>query len=294
MTKMHEPSAALPAVYIGLPMWQHPDWPACWFGGNQSAQLARYARQMNSVEGNTMFYSLPSAATLSQWSEAVGESFLFTFKFHQAISHHKALIHCEDEIAQQLNLLAPMYHQVGVMLLQLPAQFGPDNLPALAGFLNHLPDDLHVAVEVRHLAFFMKGDEERALNRLLAEHGANRIIMDTRALFSGRSDSALTAEVRTKKPRVPVNVIATGSRPVVRFVGNNNDNDNLRCLSPWIDKIHQWRCEGRTPFIFFHRPDNRDAPWLADQFIRQYNSAYPTAALPALTFPQQPDQSALF
>lgn len=120
------------------------------------------------------------------------------------------------------------------------------------------------------------------------------MIMDTRALFTGPSDSALTAEVRTKKPKVPVNVVATGNAPVVRFVGNNHDNDNAACLAPWVSKCHQWRLEGRTPYIFFHRPDNKDAPWLAAQFIDLYNQRYPAHALPSFQPGQVPTQSDLF
>ena len=188
------------------------------------------------------------------------------------------------------------------MLLQLPASFGPEKLERLAAFLHHLPHHITVAVEVRHLAFFGKGDEEKQLNQLLIEYNANRIIMDTRALFTGAvtssdtraSNSALLREVRSKKPRVPVNVIATADNPVVRFVGNDNDEDNIACLTPWVNKIHQWRLEGKSPYFFCHRPDNKDAPWLAQQFIDLYNKKFNEAALPNLALKQQPNQNTLF
>lgn len=297
MTKMPDSAlsaASLPKVFIGLPIWQDKYWQSTWLGQPPTSQLSAYAAQLNSVEGNTTFYSLPDDNTIARWAASVGEAFRFTFKFNQAISHEAGLSHCDELIEKQLMLMSKLGAKLGVMLLQLPPRFGPDSLLLLDAFLFALPDHIDVAVEVRHPAFFAKGDDERQLNQLLHHHRANRMIMDTRALFSGPSDCALTAEVRTKKPRVPVNVVATGNTPVVRFVGNNSDEDNARCLAPWVKKCHQWREEGRTPYFFFHRPDNKDAPWLAAQFITLYNLHYPAHPLPALNLIDIPAQSDLF
>ena len=118
--------------------------------------------------------------------------------------------------------------------------------------------------------------------------------MDTRALFTGPCNNALLEEVRDKKPRVPVNVIATGSTAVVRFVGNDVDDDNLRCLTPWVKKVHQWLDEGKDVYFFCHRPDNKDAPWLAQQFIDLYNYQTSSRAFNNLSIKHQPEQNPLF
>lgn len=294
MTIIHSTRTLAP-VFIGLPLWQHNSWPKRWFGKPGKSQLADYSSQLNSIEGNTTFYHLPGEAVVDNWAAITPENFRFTFKFHGDISHKSSLQHCTDLVSQQLHLLARLGPKLGQMMLQLPASFGPSQLPVLAAFIRQLPTDFSYAVEVRHLAFFAKGDEEKALNRLLMEHGINRVIMDTRALFTGEADLPITAEVRTKKPRVPVNVIATSNQPIMRFVGNNNSEDNARCLQPWVTKCHQWREQGKTSYLFFHRPDNQDAPWLAQQFIDLYNQQFPASALPNLTFAPGPaQQTALF
>lgn len=300
---MHNPTSNagispsdLPPVYVGLPMWQHSQWANTWFAGLPKApsQLHHYANECNTVEGNTTFYSLPHADAVARWANSVGPDFSFTFKFNQQITHVHQLQHCEDEVEEQLALLAPLKHQLGMMLVQLPASFGPDKLALLAHFLELLPRDISVAVEVRHPQFFAKGEAEKAFNQLLIKQGANRIIMDSRALFTGPEDTDVLKEVRTKKPRVPVNVIATSDKPMVRFIGNDNDADNAKCLSPWPQKVHQWRLEGKTPYFFCHRPDNKDAPWLAQQFIDMYNQRFADTPLPNLSIKQQPTQDALF
>lgn len=296
MTNIQTPEI-LPDVYIGLPQWQHGRWPTTWFGHGKGSSLSRYASQLNSIEGNTTFYHLPTEDTVTNWNTATPDSFRFTFKFHRSISHEGRLSHNIQMAVKQLTLLSPLEHKLSQVMLQLPAGFGPSALPELAGFLSALPSEFRYAVEVRNLGFFAKNDDEKALNQCLIQHKVNRVIMDTRALFTGKADCDLTAEVRTKKPRVPVNVIATAEQPIMRFVGNNSDKDNTHCLLPWVEKCHQWRSQGRTCYLFFHRPDNQDAPWLAQQFIALYNARFPEHTLPALSFApslQASPQSTLF
>ncbi|HCC63295.1 MAG TPA: hypothetical protein DEQ55_19295, partial [Pseudomonas sp.] len=79
----------------------------------------------------------------------------------------------EDLIRSFRTLLAPLGSRVTPFWLQLPASFGPARLDELAQLIETL--DRPVAVEVRHAAFFAKGEEERALNRMLHERGVERI-----------------------------------------------------------------------------------------------------------------------
>ena len=302
MTNMHKSALSRGNIYIGLPMWQHSYWPKTWFANYPKSDngLSVYAKECNTVEGNTTFYSLPHQDAVTRWRDSVPEHFRFAFKFHQNITHVHQLKHCDEEVARQLSLLSPLKEKLGVMMLQLPSSFGPEKLPDLDTFLAALPQELNVAVEVRHLAFFAKGDEEKALNQLLISRGANRVIMDTRALFTGPVDAggtsrrAMLEDVREKKPRVPVNVIATGDTPIVRFVGNDVDDDNRRCLLPWVKKVKQWQNEGKDVYFFCHRPDNKDAPWLAQQFIDLYNYQASSRAFNNLSIKHQPEQNPLF
>lgn len=284
---------SLSPVYIGLPQWQHNQWPNNWHGMSSARvnPLYHYARQLNSIEGNTTFYALPEPATVARWFADTPDNFRFTFKLHQSVTHSGIIEPNHPIIGKQYELLRPLAQKLGALLIQLPASFSPNQLGQLASLLSELPKTIPVAVEVRHLAFFAKDAQEAEFNRLLIEHGVNRVIMDTRGLFSGDADNIITTEVRHKKPKVPVNVIATHDNPVVRFVGGNSLRANNEKLQPWIKKCHQWRSEGKSPYFFFHRPDNGDAPWLAQQFINAYNTRYPDSTLPPLSFPAQREDS---
>jgi len=168
-----------PPIRIGLPQWFHAAWP---FTPRSTDALHRYSRLFDTVEGNTTFYGLPKPDTVRRWREAVPASFRFCFKFPRAISHDAQLQHCSDETTEFLTRLDPVQGQLGILWLQLGPRFGPAALPALRDYLASLPSGYHYGVEVRHPAFFGKGDDERALNRLLADNGVNRTVRggDTR------------------------------------------------------------------------------------------------------------------
>lgn len=71
---------------------------------------------------------------------------------------------------------APLETRIGQYWLQLPAAFGPRELPALWQFLDALPATFTYGVEVRHPCFFDKGEDEQRLNRGLHARGVNRVI----------------------------------------------------------------------------------------------------------------------
>ncbi|WP_067522042.1 hypothetical protein [Endozoicomonas ascidiicola] len=54
-------------------------------------------------------------------------------------------------------------------------------------------------VEVRHPAFFQKGDEERTLNRLLMSLDVDRVCFDSRSLFAKDPRNELERDAKRKK-----------------------------------------------------------------------------------------------
>lgn len=290
MTNQHFNDAdSLAPLYLGLPVWQHTTWPSQWFGTPDARQqgLEYYSDKLSSVEGNSPFYALPDEATCKRWYDAVPANFKFTFKLNQQISHTDNILLQQDKLEEQLLVMRHLKEKLGLLMLQLPASFSPERLPELAQFMARWPADITLAVELRHPAFFNKGSAEQRVNRLLKTHGVNRVMMDTRALFSGVSLSEAMTEAREKKPRLPLHVWASAKHPVIRFVGHDDDTLNQRCLAPWVKKCHQWREQGISPYLFLHRADNKNAPWLAHLFITMYNTAYPEWKLPDIGVNQQ-------
>lgn len=117
-------------IYIGLPQWSHPKWVRLGI-----TSLEEYARHFNCVEGNTTLYALPKPEIVARWYEQTHDDFRFCFKFPATISHQAALRHCDELSSEFFARLAPLASRIGQYWLQLPATFGPRDLPALWHFL---------------------------------------------------------------------------------------------------------------------------------------------------------------
>jgi uncharacterized protein YecE (DUF72 family) len=271
-------------MYIGLPQWQHSGW-----GKLGMRTLADYARYFNCVEGNTTLYALPALDRVYDWRAMTTDDFRFCFKFPATISHQGGLRDFQQPLAQFYQTLEPLADRIGQYWLQLPATFGPPDLPALWTFLDALSPAFSYGVEVRHEQFFAKGEDELALNRGLRERGVNRVILDSRPVHLSRASSPALLAAQRQKPKVPPHALLTAHRPLIRYIGNDDINDSLRLFQPWLDKLPQWQAH-QTPFLFIHTPDIAQAPRLA-----QHLWPLLEARIPAIgPFPGWPQQDTLF
>ncbi|MBK8508848.1 MAG: DUF72 domain-containing protein [Candidatus Competibacteraceae bacterium] len=261
---------ALARYHLGCPVWSNRDWLGELFSADAKPRdfLRQYSSVFDTVEGNNCFYGLPKPETVARWRDEAAPGFRFCFKFPRAISHERRLREAAEATAEFLERIRPLAEagRLGPSFLQLPPNFGPEQLALLEGYLRALPDDFQCAVEVRHPAFFAKGEEERQLNRMLFERGVDRVMLDSRALFASGSDDPDTRGAQRKKPRLPVHAISLGPRPFIRFIGQADPELNRPFLEPWLDKLALWLSEGREPYVFMHTPNSRRAPQLARLF----------------------------
>ena len=267
--------------YLGCPSWSEPAWRGSLYpDGSRSADfLPLYAQVFNAVEGNTTFYASPSVETVARWAERMPAHLRFCAKLPREISHAGDLREQLSATEDFRRLLAPLGERVAPFWLQLPASFAPQRLAELVGFIEPWQGG-ELAVEVRHPAFFAKGEEERSLNRLLHERGIERVCLDSRALFSCVSSAPAVLHAQAKKPRLPLRPTAFSQSPQLRFIGHPELSANDPFMAPWLDKVADWIGEGRTPYVFLHTSDNRLAPQLAQRFHQQLMLRLP--GLPAL------------
>ncbi len=262
---------------LGLTMWSHSGWQRSFYGsGTKPAErLEKYAQVFHTVEGNTTFYATPSSHTVRNWHSATHSDFRFTFKLPSSITHQQMLSDSQGLLRGFLNVMEPIHARVGQWTIQLPAAFGPEHLDVLKQFCRQFPRDFPLGVEVRHLAFFSKGDDEKALNQWLTESGIDRIIMDSRPVFSAQPINEVIIDAQQKKPRVPVHAIATADHPMIRFIGHPELDENLPFFEPWLRKLPTWIAQGKQPYLMIHTPDNIEAPELATTLYRTLNQSIP-------------------
>lgn len=254
--------------YLGCPMWGNPEWKQRFFlpGSTPSQFLSQYSSVFNSVEGNTTFYGLPSESTIKLWHDEAATGFHFCFKFPQRITHGKKLLNAAAETEKFLLAMDPIGEHLGPFFIQLAPDFSPAYLETLSRFMSFLPDHFDYTVEVRHTDFFHDTVVEQELNDLLISHNADRVVFDTRPLFSARPSSDAVRDAQKKKPRVPATSYALGKHPTLRFIGHPDGERSREYFAPWLRKVAGWIAEGRKPYVFIHTPDNADAPHLALDF----------------------------
>ncbi|HEY4060075.1 MAG TPA: DUF72 domain-containing protein [Kofleriaceae bacterium] len=280
----------LRGYYLGCPGWGLKQWVGRLFpeGTRNTEFLARYAEVFNTVEGNTTFYALPTPEIVARWNEQTPREFRFCFKFPRTVSHDKSLVDCAAEVNEFLGRISPLADKLGTLMLQLPPRFV--DLDRLSSFLDALPRDFHYAVEYRHEAFFSPGPAEDASLELLRDRGVDLVIMDTRGIHSSRS--LQFADVRARKPNVPVVMRATSSAPIVRCVPHEEFHQSLPFVMQWPAQIARWITDGKRPFFFMHSPDDIDAPANAYQFHAMLSEHASVGELPH--WPGAPRQQSLF
>ena len=254
------------SLYLGCPAWGEKGWIGRFLPADtrQKDLLFAYSRRLNTVEGNTTFYALPTAEQVTRWRDATPPGFRFCLKFPQIISHRKRLIDCAAETGAFIDRLRTLGDRCGPAFLQLPPTFGRTQLGRLETYLAQLPSDLRFVVEPRHSDFFDGGPGERALDELLRDRGLARGVFDTTALFAlPAAYSPDVAAAQERKPRFATRTTRTAGFAFVRFVGQPAIADNLPWIEAWAERIGAWLAAGDDVFFFTHLPDDTDAPDLA-------------------------------
>lgn len=274
---------------VGCPMWAHRPWVGRWFPAEtvSGSELATYATWCNTVEGNTTHYASPAPRAVARWAALAPVDFRFCFKVPRLITHERRLRNASLDISEFLDALEPLFDRLGPVQIQLPASFGPGDIEVLAGFCRQLSREVHWAVETRHRDFAAGGTHERELNDAMAKVGINRVLLDSRTLFTVPPKTQDEIEAWERKPRLPIRPVATGNQPLVRFIGTSDPELTAAGWGQWVTKVVQWCESGLEPYVFIHTPDNLDSPSLARRFWGEVAAVCP--GLEPLPIPLEAD-----
>ena len=259
--------------YLGCPIWASDDWRGRLFTASARRQdwLRQYSQVFNTVEGNSVFYGLPTTETAARWCEQTAEGFRFCLKFPRAISHDQDLLTARRDTEAFLEILRILHEgeRLGPSFLQLSPAFGAARLPELKAYLKSLPPEFPYAVEVRHPDFHPRQEGDRELTKILRKRQVERVILDSRPLFSAPAETPDETRARGRKPRLPVRFETLGQQPFLRLIGRDNADQAQPWLEQWAPVIAGWIAEGRTPYVFAHSPNDAFAPDLARRFHQE-------------------------
>lgn len=251
--------------YIGCAKWGRKEWKGLIYPPKtkDSAFLDEYVKHFNSIELNAVFYKMPEKQQIITWkekAEAERLDFKFCPKVTQTISHIKRLKNAQDATSQYLESITEFGQYLGPCFLQLSDNFGPANLQILSDYLEALPKDFNLFLEVRHQAWFSDPGSRSALFDILKRNQVGAIITDA----SGRRD-CLHMELPTP-------------HAFIRFVGNGLHESDFRRVDDWITRIKSWKDQGlQSAYFFLHQHDEKDTPILADYTVRRWNEVLGTS-----------------
>ena len=267
-----------------------PHWRGQVYGARapRNQWLHEYSRVFSTVEGNSTFYGIPKPDTFKRWADETVDGFQFVLKFPRVISHEKQLVDVELELDAFLEGVAILHDadRLGPTFLQLPPYFEPRSLSRLQNFLTSLPSQFPYAVEVRHPDWFCE-PAETELNRFLNGHAIDRVIFDSRPLFSKPPTDEIETAAQQRKPKVPVRTEVTGNFPILRLIGRND----VQTVSDWVDEwatvATSWIKQGKSPYLFAHAPDDQFAPELAKLLDQAIGNNEPHCAETILRGPKK-------
>ncbi len=138
-------------IYSGTSGYSFKEWVGTFYPEKTPAgkYLPYYASQLTSVEINHTFRRFPRMDMIQSWADATPETFKFSFKMHQSVTHMSRLKNVGASVRDFLDNLMPLGPRLGVVLFQLPPFFRID-LGRLDAFLRELPGGHRYAMEFRH------------------------------------------------------------------------------------------------------------------------------------------------
>lgn len=248
---------------IGSPRWADPGFTGRLYPRGTAAddRLGRYARAFDAIELNTTWYAY-DADQIARWAEQTPETFRFCPKIHKEISHERQLVRANEPTQAFCAAIRGFGENLGPAWLLPPPEFGPDRLDDLSTWLQCWPEDLALAIELRHPGWF-EGDWGAEVFDLLERRRVTAVLTDV----AGRRDV--------------LHMRLTAPSAFVRFVGNRLDpSDHLR-LEAWADRLGSWFDRGlSTAHVFLHQPEEHLVLDIAGPFLKRANARCGTNVTP--------------
>lgn len=233
-------------IFAGTSGWAYPTWKPGFYPKEVPARrfLEHYASRLNTVEVNYTFRKLPTAVQLAGWMAATPESFRFSFKAPEAVTHRRRLRDCGDGVDAFLTALEPvrLAGRMGLVLFQLPPNFKAD-LPRLEAFLQMpaMQRAGRVSFEFRNESWFTP-----ACFDLLRAHDV--------ALCIAESEDLKTPEVQTAKDFTAYRLRMPGGYAAAS-------------VQEHADRFQQLALQGRDVYVHYKHEDEPNGP-LAAEMLR--------------------------
>ena len=250
-------------VHVGCAKWGRKEWLGKIYPPKTKDAnfLDEYVKHFDCIELNATFYNVYPPETIRKWKEKADSNpdFKFCPKFSQSISHIRRLKNADDITTTYYEGILAFGEKLGPLFLQLSDNYTPKSFPELQAYLESLPKDIPVFVELRHKEWFSIPEHSQKVFDLLHRLNIGAVITDA----SGRRD---VVHMNLPTPHA-----------FIRFVGNSLHATDYARVDEWVHRILQWRTQGlQSVWFIMHQHDERYSPELADYVVEKLNAALGT------------------
>lgn len=199
------------------------------------SRMSVYGTLFNTIEINSIFYKLPRANTVSQWSGQVADPFRFTFKLSKQITHNPMLAFDPADIEHFFEVISGAVGKKGCILVQFPASVKSHLTGKLAVLLEtlqaHNTQNWQLAIELRHASWYNQQTYD-----LLDEYGAFIVYHDKKG-----SQSPMPAP--------------WSDQVYLRLHGPDGDykgSYDAGLLHEYAGYIAEWLADGKQVYVYFN------------------------------------------
>ena len=247
-------------IYVGTAGWDYNDWVGPFYPPKFEIYryLPYYAKYFDIIEVNSSFYSIPTLEMTESWNSRVNESFRFTLKVWQNITHKIANPQIEIDIDNFVTNIKPLKDKISLLILQFPPWFkhSEKHENHLKLILNSFPKDYQLAVELRDNSWFEKDGTE--------------------FIESNKNFNLVTTYLQNVKPYFPLNqelyyIRLIGNRELSKF--NRVQRDQKKSMDHLYTNIKklQKKTNIREIFIIVNNHFSGFAPETANQIKKDLN-----------------------
>jgi uncharacterized protein YecE (DUF72 family) len=245
-------------VHVGCAKWGRKEWIGQIYPPKtkEANFLDEYVKHFDCIELNATFYNVYGPDTITKW-KAKAESnphFKFCPKFSQSISHIRRLKNAEDITTSYYEGIMAFGDKLGPLFLQLSDNYTPKSFPELKAYLEQLPKDVPVFVELRHKEWFAVPENRDKVFTMLRDLNIGAVITDA----TGRRD---VVHMNLPTPHA-----------FIRFVGNGLHPTDYARVDEWVERIKQWQQLGlQSVWFLMHQHEEEFSPKLADYVVEKLN-----------------------
>lgn len=291
MTGQAEQTTRIGEVRIGISGWRYPGWRGKFYPPKlaQRRELEFASREFSTIELNGSFYSLQKPENYAQWKAETPESFVFSIKGSQFITHLRRLRDVDKPLANFFAQgLLQFEEKLGPILWQFPPNFKYERKP-FEEFFQQLPRTSGQASQLarRHDDWMdgrsvTKADLERPIRHCVEIRQGSFAIPDFIDLLREQSIGLVVADA----VKWPLLMDVTSDFVYCRLHGSKQlyaSGYTDDALTQWAARVVAWAQGGESPDGKFAHPERGIKPAPRDVYVYFDNDAKVRAPADART-----------